>query len=78
MTETLWDVAVDTLDGHRRQGHASACFRALAAHMAAEGRQPIWGANDDNAASLELAARLGFEPVDRLALLSPLDAPDQA
>ena len=71
VTETLWDVGIDTVPGHRRRGHAAAAFRALAAHMARAGRQPVWGAQDDNVASLALAARLGFEPVDRLALLSP-------
>jgi GNAT superfamily N-acetyltransferase len=70
-TETLWDVGIDTLEGHRRRGHASACFRALAAHMAAQGLQPVWGAGDDNIASMRLAATLGFKPVDRLAVLSP-------
>jgi RimJ/RimL family protein N-acetyltransferase len=69
VTESLWDVGIDTIDGHRRQGHATAAFRALAAHMAAAGRQPVWGAEDDNVASMALAARLGFMPVDRLAIL---------
>ena len=69
VTESLWDVGIDTLDGHRRQGHATAAFRALAAHMAACGRQPVWGAEDDNVASMAMVARLGFEPVDRLAIL---------
>lgn len=71
VTETLWDVGVDTLPGHRRRGHAAACFRALAAHMASLGRQPVWAAEEDNVASLRLAAKLGFQVVDRLALMSP-------
>jgi hypothetical protein len=57
-TETLWDVGIDTLRGHRRRGHASACFRALAAHMADQGRQPVWGAEETNTASI----RFGGEP----------------
>lgn len=71
VTETLWDVGIDTVDGHRRRGHARATFAALAAHMAAEGRQPVWCAEEGNAASMALAARLGFRPVDRIALLRP-------
>jgi RimJ/RimL family protein N-acetyltransferase len=70
VTESLWDVGIDTLDGHRRQGHASAAFGALAGHMAARGRQPVWGSEDDNVASMALAARLGFEPVARPAILN--------
>jgi RimJ/RimL family protein N-acetyltransferase len=68
VTETLWDVGIDTVAEHRRRGHATAAFRALAAHMAAAGRQPVWGAEDDNAASLRLAAKLGFEPAGHLAV----------
>ncbi len=65
------DGLVDTFEEHRRRGYAAACFRALAAHMAARGRQPVWAAADHNRASLELAAKLGFQPVDRIALLTP-------
>jgi len=70
VTESLWDVGIDTLPGHRRRGHATAAFRALAAHLAAGGRQPVWCAEDDNTASMAMAARLGFEPVDRIAILT--------
>ena len=70
VTETLWDVGVDTFEGHRRRGHAEACFRALAAHMASRGRQPVWAADEGNRASLELASKLGFQPVDRVAVLT--------
>ena len=37
--------------------------------MAAQGKQPVWGAEDDNAASLGLARKLGFRAVDRLAVV---------
>jgi hypothetical protein len=69
VTETLWDVGVDTIAGHRRRGHATAAFRALAGHLAARGLQPVWGAEDDNAASLRLAAKLGFQPAGHLAVV---------
>ena len=59
-TESLWDVSIETLAPYRRRGLAAACFLALAAHMAAAGKTPAWGAMDDNPASLGLAARLGF------------------
>lgn len=70
VTETLWDVGIDTLEGHRRRGHAAACFCSLAAHMAAQGRQPVWGAAENNVASMRLAEKLGFERLDRLAVLA--------
>ena len=69
MTETLWDVGIDTVPEHRRRGHATAAFRALAGHLAARGLQPVWGAKDDNVASLRLAAKLRFEPTNHLAVV---------
>ena len=71
MTETLWDVGIDTIKPARRQGHATAVFLALAAAMAAQGRQPVWAAYQDHPPSLALAARLGFRPVARMAELLP-------
>jgi GNAT superfamily N-acetyltransferase len=71
VTETLWDVGVETLPAHRRRGHASACFGALASHMAAQGRRPVWGAEESNSPSLSLARKLGFEPVARLIVMRP-------
>jgi len=65
-TETLWDVAVDTLAEHRRRGLAAACFTALARHMNDRGLSPVWGSLDDNVASMKLARKLGFVPVARL------------
>ena len=60
-TETLWDVSIETVPGHRRRGLAAACFSALARWMAAEGgKRPVWGAHESNPASLALAGRLGF------------------
>ena len=64
ITETLWDVGIDTLEGHRRKGHARACYLALASHLAAQGFSPVWGAYEDNEASLAMAESLGFIPVD--------------
>jgi predicted GNAT family acetyltransferase len=65
-TETLWDVAVDTLAPHRRRRLATACFAALANEMERRGKRPVWGALEENAPSMTLAARLGFEPAARL------------
>ncbi len=71
VTETLRDAGVQTAEGHRRRGHASACFRALAAYMAAAGKESVWGAEEGNRASIELARKLGFEPVERVAIMRP-------
>ena len=78
VTETLWDVGVETDRAHRGRGNARACFTALAHHLVADGLQPMWGAAEDNAPSLALAASLGFVPDERLALLTRPGWPGQA
>jgi GNAT superfamily N-acetyltransferase len=59
-TETHWDVSIDTLPEFRGRGYGGRASRALIRHMRREGRAPVWGALDSNAASRALAARLGF------------------
>lgn len=70
-TEALWDASVDTLPGYRRRGLAAACASFAIDHMRRHGKEPVWGALADNEASLALAAKLGFEPEDRMAVLRP-------
>jgi hypothetical protein len=69
-TETLFDVSIDTVASHRGRGRGAAAARLLIEHMRARGRQPVWGAMEGNIASLRLAARLGFVPVDRLFVVT--------
>lgn len=68
-TETLWDVSIETLAEFRRSGLATACARRAIRSLAREGRSPVWGAVESNLPSLRLAVKLGFHPVDRLAVL---------
>ncbi len=70
-TEGLWDISIDTLEEFRRQGHAARCVAFTVEHMRAKGKQPVWGAEEWNRASLRLAARLGFVPVDELVVFHP-------
>ncbi|HEX6901781.1 MAG TPA: GNAT family N-acetyltransferase [Thermoanaerobaculia bacterium] len=69
-TEGLWDVSIDTLEPFRRRGLAERAVAFLIARMRERGKEPVWGAEDDNIASLRLAARMGFVPVDRLAVFA--------
>ncbi len=69
-TEGLWDISIDTLEPYRRRGLAARCVAFQAARQRARGRAPVWGAAASNAASLGLAARLGFVPVDALVLFN--------
>ena len=67
ITETLWDVAIGTVEAHRRRGRAGCVAAHMIRHMQATGRRaPVWQAVDENPASSNLAAKLGFEVVDEL------------
>ncbi len=69
-TEILWDVSVDTLPDFRGQGYGTFVVRTFAAMMRRRFKRPVWGSLDSNTASLALARKLGFEPVDRLVVFS--------
>lgn len=69
-TESLWDISIDTLDAYRRRGYASCCAAFMVRYMReTAGKEPVWGALETNAASMHLAASLGFVPVDRYFVL---------
>jgi hypothetical protein len=63
---TYFDVSVDVIPGARPLGLATIVASAMIHAERAAGRQPVWGADEGNSASLRLARRLGFEPVDEL------------
>jgi RimJ/RimL family protein N-acetyltransferase len=71
LTESLWDVAIYTLEQHRRKGLAARCAAHMIQHMRAQGKQPVWQAVEENQASWRLAQKIGFVPVDELALFEP-------
>jgi hypothetical protein len=66
VTETLWDVSIDTLEPWRRRGFAARAAGFEIARLRGFGRRPVWGAAESNTASRRLAAKLGFVPVDEL------------
>jgi hypothetical protein len=69
-TESLWDVSIDTLEEYRGRSLAGAAVRFMVDFMARDGRAPVWGALESNAASIRLAMKLGFTPVDEVAVFS--------
>ena len=66
MTGTLWDVSIDTLEEFRRRGLATRAFYWMFDRLRAKGLLPVWGAFEDNRASIELARKLGFGAVGSL------------
>ena len=69
----FFDVSVDTLPDARQLGLAAIVAAAMIRDERAggHGREPVWGADEANVASLRLARRLGFEPVDELWVAPP-------
>ena len=57
-----------TLEDHRGNGYAGLSVAHLIHHMRALGKAPVWQAVEENPASLRLAAKLGFEPIDEMVL----------
>ena len=61
-----FDVSVDTLPAARQLGLGRLVAAAMIRDERAQGRSPVWGADEGNAASLRLARALGFVQVDEL------------
>lgn len=66
-----FDVSVDTLAGARQLGLGTLVAAQMIRDERAQGREPVWGADEDNHASLRLAHRLGFTEVDALYVIPP-------
>ncbi len=69
VTETLWDVAIETLAPFRRRGAAMSAFATMALHMERLGRRPVWCAEEGDGPSTALALRLGFRPAEEIFLM---------
>lgn len=72
-TESLWDVSIDTIQSHRRQGYATAAVIHLMTKMRENGKSAVWGSMESNCASSSLAHRLGFVESGKLWVLSRND-----
>jgi len=66
-SDAWFDVSVDVLPSARQLGLGTIVAAAMIRDERARGREPVWGADEDNAASRRLAKRLGFgDPIDEL------------
>ncbi len=70
-SDRYFDVSVDTLASARQLGLGTIVASQLIQHERGLGREPVWGADEDNAASLRLAAKLGFVECDRIWVAPP-------
>lgn len=73
-SERWFDIGVDTAPGARQLGLATVVAAAMIRAERAEGREPVWGATEDNVASLRLAHRLGFRAIDEVWVVAPVGA----
>lgn len=68
VTETLWDVGIDTVEAFRRQGHARRVAAFMIRRMAQRGLRTVWCALASNPASWRLAQSLGFVHEDEIVI----------
>ncbi len=67
-TETLWDISIDTVESYRNKGYAARTVCFMIDYMNGKGKRPVWGAEESNQASIKLAQKLDFKPVERIYL----------
>lgn len=65
VTETWWDIAIDTVSEHRQKGHAA---RAAAFMIGQMSQRPVWQSDVKNPPSWRLAEKLGFVAVDEVEM----------
>jgi len=69
-SERYFDVSVDTAPNYRGLGLGTMVAAALIREERGHGREPVWGAEVDNVASLRMASRLGFTQVGELWVIA--------
>ncbi len=60
ITAQYAEIGVETLEGHRERGYASAAAALVARWIQARGLTPSWSTGEDNWASQRVAEKLGF------------------
>ncbi|MFT3698993.1 MAG: GNAT family N-acetyltransferase [Kofleriaceae bacterium] len=70
-SQKLFDVSVDVVPTARQLGLGTIVAAALIHDERSRGREPVWGADEGNIASLRLAKRLGFTAVDEIWVAPP-------
>ena len=70
LTARHGDIGVATDEAWRVLGFASAAASIVARELQARGKVPVWSAAETNAASLRVAAKLGFAAASRRVYLN--------
>jgi hypothetical protein len=61
VSEKRFDNGLDTAEGHRCKGIATACAVSTLSQGAERGKEPVWITEADNAASRRVALKAGYE-----------------
>jgi GNAT superfamily N-acetyltransferase len=70
-SEKWFDISVEVDPSARQLGLGTIVATALILDERARGREAVWGADEGNRASIALATKLGFVPVDELWVIEP-------
>lgn len=70
-SEKYFDISVDVDPSARQLGLGAIVATTLIHAEREHGREPVWGADENNVASQRLAHRLGFVATDELWVISP-------
>jgi predicted GNAT family acetyltransferase len=65
------NVATETHADYRCRGYSTAGASLVARRLQERGLTPVWSAGHTNAASLRVAAKIGFEPHGRKVYVAP-------
>lgn len=65
------EIGVDTLEPYRNRGYSTACTALTCRALQQSSIIPVWGAREDNPASLRVADKAGFNKIGQMTHLIP-------
>jgi hypothetical protein len=72
LSPTYCEIGVDTLEPYRKRGYSTACTALVCQQLQRQGIIPVWGAREDNPASLRVAAKAGFQKIGQMTYVMPV------
>jgi RimJ/RimL family protein N-acetyltransferase len=65
------EIGVDTLESYRNRGYSTACTALICQQLQRQSVTPVWGAREDNPASLRVATKVGFRKIGQMTYVIP-------
>jgi predicted GNAT family acetyltransferase len=66
------EIGVDTREPYRNRGYSTACTALTCQQLQRHGIIPVWGAREDNPASLRVATKGGFRRIGHMTHVIPV------